>query len=158
MYLLVGALHYSFDSGVKIYYYGFTIFTERCKLYYFFHHVATVVHFKSLWMVDHYTWFMAFCPAYHCALVVYPALWINNYVYGFALVCYVFHQLYIKELRDTKLHRSILLKCPLLIIPIIFMATADCNAQWSINDMKDAWNAPRIVANATTLIGAVNGN
>ena len=56
-YLILGAIHYSFDSCVKIYYYGTSIIYEECKLWYFIHHVLTLFKFKSTWMLDHYTWF-----------------------------------------------------------------------------------------------------
>ena len=56
-YLLIGAIHYSFDSCCKIYYYGTSIIYEECKLWYFIHHVLTLFKFKSTWMLDHYTWF-----------------------------------------------------------------------------------------------------
>ena len=157
IYLVYGAIHYVTDTLLKIHFYGTTIITDAsekgdiCKLSYTLHHIFTFVHFKSLFMLDHYSWFMAFPPAYHNAMVAFPVFWANNYFYGSALFFYVFHQLYIKELRETRLHRSILIKCPLLIIPIIMMATAgECTEMWSLPYQKNMYNEMYVWKNYTS--------
>ena len=104
LYLLSGGIHYSFDSLVKIYYYGFQIIYKECKLWYFIHHVATLVNFRSLWMLDHYPWFMMFPPAYHTVLVAFPDFWLNNYVYGIALASYIIHILFVKTFRENRVY------------------------------------------------------
>ena len=124
-YLIVGGFHYTFDSFVKIYYYGAGIIYEGCKFSYFLHHVSTLFVFKCLWMLDYYPWFCSFPPTYHNMLVVLPrAEWLNNPCYGTALVCFVFCPLAVKACRENRVHMALILRSFFLIIPIILMATA----------------------------------
>ena len=90
VYIGYGGLHYFFDSCVKAYTYGLGIFSEKCTLWYFLHHIMTVVTCKQMMMLDHYPWFVAFPISYHCIIVAFPKWPYNNYVYGFALCCFVF--------------------------------------------------------------------
>ena len=99
LYLLSGTVHYTIDSLVKIYYYGFTIFTNKCKFWYLIHHIGTILNLRSAWMLDFYPWFMAFGPAYHCVLVAYPKLWFNSYIYAISILSYVFNSLFYKIFR-----------------------------------------------------------
>ena len=126
LYLTIGAVHYLFDSFVKIYYFGFGIIYEGCSFWYFIHHVNTVINFKSLWMLDHYPWFMLLPPSYHCVMVAWPKLWINNYVYGVAITCYIGFSLIPKTFRENRVHRALGLKFFLLAIPIINMGRWEC--------------------------------
>ena len=45
MYLLVGGVYYALDSMLKFYYFGFTVFTDRCRQAFFIHHVMTIINF-----------------------------------------------------------------------------------------------------------------
>ena len=124
MYLLVGAIYYIFDSLLKFYYFGFTVFTDQCRQAFFFHHVTTLIVFQGLWMLDYYPWFCSFPPSYHNALVVFPRFWANNHIYGSAIAAFVICPLVVQECRETRLHRVLILRSFFLIIPIILMATA----------------------------------
>ena len=104
VYLLIGGIHYTFDSFVKLYYYGFSIVFEGCKFNYFIHHVMTLIQFTSIWMLDHYPWFIAFCPAYHCVMVGLPKFKYNNHIYGVSIACYVLMQLMIETFRKNRVH------------------------------------------------------
>ncbi len=126
VYLLIGGIHYTFDSFVKLYYYGFSIIHEGCKFNYFIHHIMTLIQFKSIWMLDHYPWFIIFCPAYHCIMVAFPKFQYNNHIYGISIACYVLIPLMIETFRKNRVHQTLLLKVPLIIIPIIMMATGNC--------------------------------
>ena len=57
---------------------------------------------KHLWMLDRFLWFNTFTLSYHCFLVVFPTLWINNYIYGVAIACYMLMPLFYKPLRELK--------------------------------------------------------
>ena len=138
VYLTYGGLHYFFDVFVKLYTYGFFgILKEGCKFWYGLHHLMTFIQFKQMWMLDHYPWFTMFPLAYHCFLVVFPRWKINNYIYGLAIVCYLLIPLYYKSMRNNKVFACMLMTFPLLLIPILNMATMDCNAQWDVNKMKE---------------------
>ena len=39
MYLLYGGIHYALDVLVKAHAYGFGIYRQPCKLWYFLHHI-----------------------------------------------------------------------------------------------------------------------
>lgn len=88
IYLAVGAFHYTFDCCVKLYYYGTAVFWQDCKMVYFAHHLCTLWKFKSLWMLDSFTWFMAFPTAYHCVIVGVD-MRINDVIYAISIACYV---------------------------------------------------------------------
>ena len=129
MYLLVGAIHYSFDTWVKFSQYGLVeLLRDDCKLMYTIHHFFTLFVFKSLWMLDHYTWFVAGPPAYHCIMVCCPNFEGNNYIYGFFLVAFVFLQLSNKAIMRTNVHMGLLCVTPLLIYPIANMGRMNCNS------------------------------
>lgn len=134
IYLLIGAIYYIADSAIKFYYFGFTVFTDRCRQAFFFHHVMTLIVFQGLWMLDYYPWFCSFPPSYHNALVAFPRLWINNYVYATALVCFVFCPLAFQACRENRMHMALIVRSFFLIIPIALMATAgECADQWDIH-------------------------
>merc|ERR1711924_544884 len=52
LYLLVGGVHYGIDSVAKLRKYGLGIIFEECKLWYWIHHMCTVLMFHSMWQVD----------------------------------------------------------------------------------------------------------
>ena len=125
-YLAVGGFHYTLDCFVKMHTYGFDILNEGCKLWYFIHHLLTLINFKSLWMLDTYPWFMAFPACYHCVMVACPKFFLNNYIYGASIAFYVILQLYYKPFRNNKVHKMLLVKCGFILIPILHMATMSC--------------------------------
>ena len=137
LYLLVGAIHYVFDSIIKLYYYGGECFRPGCASRYFLHHAATFVQFQSLWMVDYYPWFIALPPSYHCLLVAYPTLEYNNYIYAASLVPYVLCQLCEPTFWNSRVHKSILMRCPFVMIPIFLMSIEPCTEQWDIKWMRE---------------------
>ena len=140
-YLIVGGFHYTFDSFVKIYYYGAGIIYEGCKFSYFLHHVSTLFVFKCLWMLDYYPWFISFPLSWHCVMVAYPRFHYNNHIYGVGIFFFVLLPLLVKPFSENKVHRSIILKFPILLVPIILMAMDECAEQWDIDDMKRRWDA-----------------
>ena len=133
-YLIVGGIHYGLDSCVKAYSYGPSLIYEGCKFIYFMHHVCTVVMFRSMWMLDHYTWFIALPASYHCMLVAFPRWepW-NSYIYAVALIFFFFHIALVAPFNTNRVHLVLLLKFCIIIVPICFMATMDCQAQWDLN-------------------------
>ena len=137
IYLAVGAFHYTFDCFVKIYYYGSAVLWQDCKLVYFAHHLLTLWKFKSLWMLDTFTWFMAFPTAYH-TLMVGKSHPINTTIYGLSIVCYVVNQLRFPNFRNNKVHRSLLVKTALILIPILCMPFMSCRVQWDRKEMMVA--------------------
>jgi len=89
-YLFLGAVNYIIDSVVKLRLYGIMgILAEDCKKWFFIHHICTIIMFRSMWMVDHYTWFVAWPSAYHNLMVAFPRFlpW-NNIFYGIGLVSF----------------------------------------------------------------------
>ena len=135
LYLAVGGFHYTLDCFVKIHTYGFGILNEGCKYWYLIHHFLTLINFKSLWMLDSYAWFMSFPAAYHCIMVCAPKFWLNNYIYGVSIACYVILQMYYTPFRNNRVHQMLLVKVGLILVPIMHMATMSCQSQWSIEAM-----------------------
>lgn len=137
MYLLLGGIHYTLDTGVKIYTYGFTIFSDPCKLWYTMHHLLTIFNFKSLWMIDHYTWFLAIVPAYHCMMSGCPDFFLNNHIYGVCLTSYIVSLIFIPTFNKTRIIRMILFKTLCLAIVIMQMGKAgECTTQWNTDAMQ----------------------
>ena len=135
VYLLGGAFHYTFDNIVKVAFYRERIFTDKCLQVYLAHHLLTLFKFKSLWMLDSFPWFMAFPLAYHNFLVGID-LWINNIIYGISILCYFFIPLYHSNMRNNNVHRALMVKLLLIVIPIGAMTTMECRAMWDIEAMK----------------------
>lgn len=146
MYLLTGGIHYAFDSCVKLHAYRFGIFNEECKLLYFMHHICTVIMFRSMWMIDHYPWFIAFPPGYHCVMVGFPRFAYNNYIYAVALISFFYMNIMIPTFWKNRVHNSLIIDILVIAIPISFMATMDCQSQWDLAAMvkeHDAMHAAR---------------
>ena len=85
--------------------------------------------FRNLWMLDYYPWFVMFPPSYHCIMVCFPKFFLNNYLYGIALTCFTIFPLYYEPfVRSNRNYRALFCVFPLIVIPISFMGTMDCNA------------------------------
>ena len=117
------------------------IILDPCRRWYFLHHFLTVIMFKSMWMIDHYTWFLAFPGAYHCIMVCYPNFAYNNQIYVLSLICFIFNILMIKPFNQNRVHLSLIMKILLLIIPLVPMAMMSsdggCKELWDFNAMVE---------------------
>ena len=126
-YLLIGGIHYSLDAAVKLKFYGIAgIMGDDCRRAFFVHHICTVIMFRSMWMVETFTWFVALPSAYHNVLVAFPHFvpW-NNYMYGIGLICFFVCQLCLKPFNRNNVHRGLLVNMLLIAIPIYGMSLAD---------------------------------
>ena len=73
MYLGICILYYAADTFIKLYELRYPEdYSNICKQAYFWHHVLTVFAFKSIIVIDHYTWFLAGPMAYHTMVVAFP--------------------------------------------------------------------------------------
>lgn len=154
VYLTAGAFYYSFDSLVKFHYFGAKVITEKCSRAFFFHHVATLFSFQSQWMLDYYPWFIALPGAYHNALVAFPrATHVNNPIYATAILCFLILPISIKELRENRVHKLIVIRSIFLVIPIAMMAMAgECQEQWDLNYMREMWHGGKDTSEAAELV------
>ena len=82
VYLAFGILYYFSDSVIKLYEMRFPEdYLDLCQLGFFLHHFFTMMSFKSIFIVEHYTWFMAGPMAYHTMMVILPHFPLNNPIY-----------------------------------------------------------------------------
>ena len=101
------------------------------------HHFFTIFLFKSMWMLDHYTWFVIGPAAYHCVIVCFPTFWANTYIYAVLFVCKIFLQLSNKAIMRTNVHIGLLCVTPLLFYPLLNLDSLNCNSSWSLPNMID---------------------
>ena len=73
VFLAFCIFYYMVDTIIKLYEmeYPRDLF-DGCKMGFFVHHVITIMGFKSIFVVDHYTWFLTGPMAYHTVVVGYP--------------------------------------------------------------------------------------
>ena len=83
MFLFICIVYYTTDTFVKIYEAEFPKdLYDGCKVGFFFHHIVTIMGFKSIFIIDHYTWFLTGPMAFHTIIVGLPKLGLfNNIIY-----------------------------------------------------------------------------
>ena len=64
---------------------------DKCKMGFFVHHIITIVAFKAIFLVDHFTWFLTGPMAYHTVVVGVPSLGlINNVIYLYFVAAWLY--------------------------------------------------------------------
>ena len=83
LFIFICAIYYLADVVIKLYELRFPQdYTDMCKLGFFGHHLATLYGFKSIFSIDHYTWFLSGPMSYHTFLVTFPSIGlVNNVIY-----------------------------------------------------------------------------
>ena len=94
-FLFTCILYYVADCFIKIYEMRFSNeWLDVCKSGYFFHHIATIFGFKSVFMSDHYPWFLAGPMCYHTVIVTFPKLgMVNNVIYLFFVASFMIYSM-----------------------------------------------------------------
>ena len=73
VFLAVCIFYYTVDTIIKLYEmeYPKDLF-DGCKMGFFVHHIVTIMGFKSIFIVDHFTWFLTGPMAFHTVVVGFP--------------------------------------------------------------------------------------
>lgn len=125
MYLFIAIFYYLSDVLVKLYEMSPTDYLDPCKLAFFMHHLMTMFSFKSIYIVDHYTWFLAFPTAYHTVLVVFPDFPLNNPLYLLAASMWAFG-LTRQPFWNKRIYKSLFIISCVLMLPIAMLWWWSC--------------------------------
>ena len=92
VFLAFCIFYYTVDTFIKLYEMQYPRdLLDGCKMGFFFHHVVTIMGFKSIFIVDHYTWFLTGPMAFHTVVVGFPQLGlINNVTYLFFVLSWLY--------------------------------------------------------------------
>jgi hypothetical protein len=94
IYLFFGIFYYIADTFIKMYEMRFpSDYVNMCKVGFLTHHIFTVFSFKSIFLIDHYTWFLTFPTAYHPMMVVFPNFVLNNPIYLLSVFFWMYNLL-----------------------------------------------------------------
>lgn len=93
------------------------------------HHIFTVFSFKSMYIVDHYTWFLAFPTAYHPMLVVFPSFFLNNPIYLFSVGAWMYN-LTRPPFWNKRIYKMLFIISCALMIPIALLYFGNCMAEF----------------------------
>ena len=129
-YIIFGFIYYIVDILLKIYEMKFpSHYLDICKDSFLIHHIFTVFSFKSIFVVDHYPWFLAFPPAYHTVLVAFPKFPLNNPIYLLSVVTWMYGLLH-EPFWSRKLYKSLFFISVLLMLPIATLWWWSCMAEF----------------------------
>ena len=120
-------MYYVVDTLIKLFEmeYPKDLF-DGCKIGFFIHHVVTILGFKSIFIVDHYTWFLAGPMAYHTVVVGLPNLGlINNIIYLFFVASWMYYCTR-KPFWDKKVYKICFYTSLVLLFPLAFLAWGNC--------------------------------
>lgn len=127
-------MYYLADVMVKFYEMVFPDdYMDMCKDGFALHHIMTLFSFKSIFLIDHYTWFLAFPTAYHTMLVVFPNFPLNNPIYLFSVGAWMYN-LAQKPYWETKIGRTLFWVSVLLMIPIAMLWWWNCMSEFKWDD------------------------
>ena len=127
-------IYYLADVLVKFYEMKFPDdYLDMCKDGFSLHHIMTLFSFKSIFIVDHYPWFLAFPTAYHAMLVVFPNFPLNNPIYLLSVATWMYN-LTRKPYWETKIGRALFYSSVLLMIPIVMLWWRSCMSEFKWED------------------------
>jgi hypothetical protein len=121
VFLAICIVYYIFDVGVKLTEMAFpSDYADVCKVSFGLHHIMTILGFKSVWMLDHYPWFIAGPMAYHTTIVGFPTFPLNNALYFLTIIAWMYNLLR-EPFWNLKVYKCLFLTSVLLMIPIVFL-------------------------------------
>jgi hypothetical protein len=120
-------LYYVADCLIKLYEFKAEDYRDVCKMGFFAHHLATIFGFKSIFFVDHYTWFFMGPMAYHTVIVTFPDLTvINNMIYAVFVIAFAFYPCFALPFRKRKISHMLFLTSIFIVIPLILLSMGNC--------------------------------
>jgi len=126
VYLGISIFYYIADVVIKLYEMEFPYdYLDLCKMGFLLHHLFTLMSFKSIFVIDHYPWFLVFPTLYHPMMVVYPAFVLNNPIYITSVGAWMYG-LSRPTYWNTRIGRSLFIVSCVLLIPIIMLWLGNC--------------------------------
>ena len=126
IYLLIGILYYFADSFIKMYEMKFPEdYLNMCKMAFFIHHIFTIMTFKSIFIIDHYPWFIIFPTAYHTLMVVFPQFVLNNPIYLTSAALWMYKN-FTYPFGKRKHYKALFFYSIILMIPIAMLWWKNC--------------------------------
>ena len=93
---------------------------------FFAHHLSTIFAFKSIFVLDYYTWFLMGPMSYHPVLVVFPETGIfGNAVYVFFFAAFLYHMIQ-PTYWKRKVTRTLAIMSVAMLIPLAFLGGFNC--------------------------------
>ena len=134
IFLAICILYYTVDTIIKLYEMNYPrdLF-DGCKMGFFIHHIVTIMGFKSIFIVDHYTWFLTGPMAFHTVVVGFPQYGlINNIVYLFFVSAWLYCCTR-KPFWNNKACRICFFTSLFLLFPLAFLAWGNCMQEFDWN-------------------------
>ena len=127
MFLFFCILYYFVDSLIKLYEMQYpSDLLDGCKMGFFLHHIVTIMGFKSIFLVDHYTWFLTGPMAFHTVVVGIPQLGLfNNITYLLLLIAWLYGCTR-KPFWDKRVYRICFFGFLFILFPLAFLAWGNC--------------------------------
>ena len=125
--MFICIMYYLVDSLIKLYemQYPRDLF-DGCKMAFFIHHILTIMGFKSIFVVDHYTWFLIGPMAFHSVVGGLPLLGLFNNITYLLLVLAWMYGCTRKPFWDKRVYRICFFTSLSLLFPLAFLAWGKC--------------------------------
>jgi hypothetical protein len=131
MYLAVAIIYYLSDVIVKFYEMRFpSDYLDICKDGFALHHILTLMSFKSIFVIDHYPWFLAGPTAYHPMMVIFPKFPLNDPIYLAYIAGWMYNLRMQPTYWNTRLGKSLFIISCALMVPIIMLWLGSCMGEF----------------------------
>jgi hypothetical protein len=134
-YLGFAIVYYLSDVIIKFYEMKFPEdYLDICKNGFALHHIFTLFSFKSIFVIDHYPWFLAGPTAYHPMLVVFPHFALNNAIYLSCIGAWMYNLRMQPTYWNTRIGKSLFYISWALMIPIAMLWLGNCMSEFKWED------------------------
>lgn len=134
-FLAVCIAYYIVDTLIKVYEMRFPQdYQDGCKLGFFIHHVITVFGFKSIFLSDHFPWFLAGPMCFHTVVVGLPDYPLINNITYVAMVLSWLYMMRQEPYKNKKVYQACFWFALVLFLPLAFLAWGNCMQEFSYDD------------------------